>query len=68
MKYKGLNKIYFGIGLRDDYRTFVHKEFYFYLFKLIQKNPEGEILKRGRDYKGFNLVFRFRLPNFGINY
>lgn len=68
MKYKGLNKIYFGIGLRDDFRTCCGIEFYFYFFKLIQKNPEGEMLKRKRDYKGFNLSKVFRLPNFGVNY
>lgn len=68
MKYKGLNKIYFGIGLEDDYATFNHKRFYFYFFKLIQKNPEGEMLKRDSDYKGFNINKPFKLPNIGINY
>lgn len=66
MKYKGINKIYFGIGLEDDYATFNHKLFYFYWFKLLQKNPEGESLKRGRDYVGFNINIRFRIPSFGI--
>lgn len=68
MKYKGINKIYFGIGLRDDYQTLNHKIFFFYLFKLKQKNPEGEMLKKGRDYIGFNLLISFKIPNFGINY
>lgn len=66
MQYKGLNKIYFGIGFEDDFRTFNHKVFYFYWFKLLQESPEGETLKRGRDYKGFIINFRFKIPSFGI--
>lgn len=66
MKYKGLNKTYFGIGLEDDFLTFTHKVFYFYWFKLLQKNPEEETLKRGRDYKGFIINFRLKIPSFGI--
>jgi len=67
MKYKGINKIYFGIGIEDDFRIFVGKKAYFYCFKLIQQNPQGEILKRGRDYRGFNLYKNIRIPNFGIH-
>jgi len=66
MKYKGINKIYFGIGLEDDFTTFNHKLFYFYWFKLKQVNPEGEILKRGRDFIGFNIQKRIKIPTFGI--
>lgn len=68
MKYKGINKIYFGIGLEDDYATLNHKLFYFYWFKLLQKNPEGKMLKRGRDYIGFNIRIRIRIPSFGVRF
>ena len=67
MKYKGKNKIYFGIGLRDDFRTCCGIEFYFYFFKLIQEAPIGEMLKGKRDYNGFLISKVFRLPNWGIN-
>lgn len=66
MKYKGLNKVYFGIGVEDHYASMAYYVFFFYWFRLVQKAPEGERLKRGRDYKGFLIEKRFRLPNFGI--
>lgn len=66
MKYKGLNKIYFGIGIEDDYATLNRAKIFFYWFKLVRKNPEGEMLKRGRDYKGFILEKTIRIPRFGI--
>lgn len=68
IKYKGINKIYFGIGFRDDYATFNHKAFYFYWFKLIkEESPEWE-MKRGRDYIGFYIIKRFKIPTIGINF
>lgn len=66
MKYKGINKIYFGIGIEDDSATINNKCFYFYWFKLKQINPEGEMLKRGRDFIGFHIQKRIKIPNFGI--
>lgn len=67
MKYKGTNKIYFGIGLQEDYQRINYTIFYFYWFMLKHRNPEGEALKYGRDYFGFNIRFAFRIPNIGIN-
>lgn len=68
MEYKGINRIYFGIGIKPYYQSFDRLEFYFYFFKLIQRKQEGEMLKRGRDYKGFLINKNFRLPCFGINF
>lgn len=66
MKNKGLNKIYFGIGMRRDYRT-TNIEIYFHWFKLIHYAPPGVIMQRGRDYKGFILSKIIRIPEIGIN-
>ena len=68
MKNKGINKIYFGIGIRPDTRTFNHSELYFYCFYLIKINDEGIMLRRGVNYNGFMLSKMIRFPVIGINY
>lgn len=66
MQYKGLNKIYFGIGMKPSYANFLGTEIFFYFFKL-KKLTEGEILKRGRDYDGFYFTKTvYLIPNFKI--
>ena len=67
MVFKGINKIYFGLGVEDDYFSFDYKCFFFYWFKLKRKNLERETLKFGRDYLGCNLRIRFK-SNFGIRF
>jgi len=63
---KELNTTYFGIGIRENY-VINGYEFYFYWFKLKQYPPMGEIIQRGRDYNGFNIIWEIRIPEFGIN-
>lgn len=67
MKFKGINKLYFGIGIRPDFRTRDHSEIYFYCFYLLKRNDEGVMMVRGKNYKGFMLSKPIRFPIFGIN-
>ena len=61
MKYRGNNKFYCEIGMREDMTRYkaepfgkYYKMFVFRLFFLIKKNSEGDKLKFGRDYIGIN--------------
>ena len=54
MEYKGERKFYFEMEICDDWARFRYKRFIFRLFFLIKRNPQGEILKFGRDYIGIN--------------
>lgn len=66
MKYKGNNKIYFGIGVRDDYMMHDGRIIFFYWFKMISKPPEGQVMIRGENYKGFMWEKRVLIPTFRI--
>lgn len=62
---KEIGRVYFGLGIEDQAQRFGWKTVYFYFFKLIARNPEGEEMKRGRDYKGFILKKNLTI-NFGF--
>jgi len=66
MRYKGTNKIYFGIGIRDDYARFNNGVFFFYWFKLIKKPTGGVALTPREHYIGFNIEKDIIIPNFSI--
>jgi len=54
MKYRGEHKIYYEIGVKEDWTRFQYKRFLFCLFFLRKRPPEGEMMKFWRDYIGIN--------------
>lgn len=55
MKYKGLNKYYFGIGFKKDAARWAWYRIFFYFFKYIKDPERGEMMQRKIHYKGFIL-------------
>ena len=45
----------YGVSIGGDFRRGKGTIFTLWFFKLIDLPPQGEMLMRGRDYKGFNL-------------
>ena len=56
MQYKGINKFYIDIGIREDYSRHYYKIFIFRLFYLrsVHKEDQGAMLKFGENYIGIN--------------
>lgn len=65
MKYKGVNKWYYGIALEEDYACWTHYRFRIYYFKLLERPHEGESFQK-MHRKGFFKEFSFpwRLPRY----
>ena len=54
MQYKGINKFYIDIGIREDYSRLYYKTFIFRLFYLRNRGDQGAMLKFGENYIGIN--------------
>lgn len=58
MKYKGNNKFYIDIGIKEDPSRFYYKRFVFKLFFLCKRNDEGVSLRFWENYIGINFESR----------
>ena len=56
MQYKGINKFYIDIGIREDYSRHYYKIFIFRLFYLrsVHEEDRGATLKFWENYIGIN--------------
>jgi len=54
MQYKGINKFYIDIGIREDYSRLYYKTFIFRLFYLRNRGDQGATLKFWENYIGIN--------------
>lgn len=71
MRYKGLDKWYFGIGIRPRYEMWTGVSMIFYCFKLKRRPPEGtpvdvSLFKDGVHGRGIFIERHFPIPDWTI--